>query len=124
MPVKVESKGSYKRARIYMAKAKVAANLDDIQKVAEETVKKLKNVSPYESIAEKWSYQIEEDKEGIKLYFNNSYVNNGVNIALLVDTGHATSGGHWVAGKHYIQQPVQDAFDKILDETWRKLKRL
>ena len=117
MSMKIKTTGNYKQTKKYLSTAIDIASLntDDIQKIADKTVKKLADASPYDKIAEGWSYTIERDHKQVILYFNNSYVENGLNIALLVDKGHATSSGHWVSGKNYIDEPVRKAFEEIIE---------
>lgn len=126
MPIKCKATGSFKQTRKYLSTAIDISNLklDDIQKVADKTVERLAAVSPSENIAESWSYSIEKDHEQVILYFNNSYVENGVNIALLVDKGHGTANGHWVSGKHYIDEPVRQAFDEIIKLAGKEIRSL
>lgn len=97
---------------------------DEIQKIAEETVEKLAKASPYESIAMAWSYEIKKNKNSYFLYFNNSYVNNGVNIALLVDKGHATKSGKWIEGKNYIDGPIDEAYKQIIEAAKEELNNI
>lgn len=123
--VKVKTTGDYKKTRRYLYETNRLAKLDDIQKVADKTVKKLSEVSPYESISKGWSYEIvRKENRGIELYFLNSLIQNGVNIALVIDTGYVSKNGRWVSGKNYISEPVQEAYEKILDETWGEIKKL
>lgn len=124
MKVKMKSKGDFKQTRYYLSGASESITVEKVQKVAEETVIALANASPYESIATAWSYEIIERKNRISIYFNNSNVQNGLNIALLVDSGHSTRTGKWVAGKNYIAQPIQEAYEKIMKNTKEELRRL
>jgi len=126
MDIYLKSKGSFKKSKMYFTQAKLAVKINDkkLIKIAEETVEKLKKASPYESIANGWEYEIEKYSEGFKIYFNNTKVENGVNIALVVDTGHSSRGGKWVTGKNYIKEPIEEAYNKILNETWEELKSL
>lgn len=126
MDIYLKSKGSFTKSKMYFANAKIASKIDNkkVVKIVEETIEKLIEASPYESIALGWSYEIIQDKKGLKIYFNNSYVENGANIALIVDVGHASSSGKWVSGKNYIKEPVQEAYEKILNEAEEELKGL
>ena len=126
MPIKAKTTGNYNQTRKYLSASVDISKLkiDDIQKIAEKTIEKLAKASPYEKIAEGWSYEIESDHKQVSLYFNNSFVENGLNIALLVDKGHGTSSGHWVSGKNYIDGPVQEAFEEILEAAGKEIRSL
>ena len=123
MDIYLKSKGSFKKSKMYFVNAKIVAKINDkkLIKIAEDTVEKLKKDSPYESIAEGWEYEIIQTKTGFKLCFNNLKVENGVNIALIVDTGHIANGGKWISGRNYIKGPVEEAYNKIINETWEEL---
>lgn len=86
--------------------------------------------SPNEDIANNWSYTITYEKNKINITFNNtaeiiesfhyksdgsldSAAHSGVNIAIIVDTGHATGDGRWIEGKHYLKEATDNACDAI-----------
>lgn len=124
MSITVKQKGNFNKTKAYFAKALTVYDPKRLIKIAEETVIELKKASPYESIANGWSYELKFSKKVITLTFNNSEIQNGVNLAILTNNGYATKEGKWVAGKHYIEQPIKDAYEKILKETWEELKSL
>lgn len=67
-----------------------------------------------------WSYTIEENKQTgvITLTWINSNINNYVNIALILQYGHATRNGGWVEGVDYINPALKPIFDKIAEDVW------
>lgn len=67
-----------------------------------------------------WSYDIEEDKDRgvITLRWTNSNIVDYVNIALIIQYGHATRNGGWVEGRDYINPALQPVFDKIARDVW------
>lgn len=124
MSITVKQKGNFNKTKAYFAKALNLYDAQSLTKIAENTVIELKKASPYDSIAEGWSYELTITKKSISLTFNNSEIQNGVNLAVLTNYGYATKEGTWVAGKHYIEKPIKDAYEKILKETWEELKSL
>ena len=126
MDITLKSKGSFTKSKMYFANAQIASRINNkkVIKIVEEAIEKLKEASPYDSIANGWSYEIKQDRKGLTIYFNNSYVENGANIALIVDVGHGTSTGKWVSGKNYIKEPIQEAYEKILKEAEEEFKSL
>ena len=126
MNIYLKSKGSFTKSKKYFVKASNIVKMDDkkLMKIAEDTVAKLKKVSPYESISDGWQYEIIRYSKELKYISIIQKVENGVNIALVVDTGHGTRGGKWVSGKNYIKEPIEEAYNKILNETWEELESL
>lgn len=124
MSITVKQKGNFNKTKAYFAKALTLYDTKSLIKIAEDTVIKLKKASPYDSIAKGWSYELEISRKTITLTFINSEIQNGVNLAVITNYGYATKEGKWVSGKHYIEQPIKEAYEKILKETWEELKSL
>lgn len=122
MSIVVKHKGNFNKTKAYFNKALNVFDTNKLIKIADNTINELKKATPYDSIAKSWSYELEVTKKTISLTFNNSEIQNGVNLAILTNYGYATKEGRWVAGKHYIEKPIIDAYNKILKETWEELK--
>jgi hypothetical protein len=69
--------------------------------------------------AASWYYTIEKTKDSVAIYWNNSNIQNGVNIAVMLEYGHGTGNGGYVVGRNYITPAIQPIFDKIADEIWK-----
>lgn len=71
-----------------------------------------------------WYYEIEKTPNGYSLVWKNSNIQNYINIALLIQNGHATKTGLWVEGRDYINpalKPIFNEFSKsILQEVTSK----
>lgn len=71
-----------------------------------------------------WGYEITTSGGKSTISFFNTHVNKGVNIAIILDTGHGTGTGGWVAGREYIDPTIQPLFDQLVDEAWKEVKSL
>lgn len=94
--------------------------LNVLDKYGRMGVEALKAATPVNTglVASSWNYIIENTSDGItKLTWINTDIEGGVNIAVLIDKGHATKSGGWVEGKHYIT----DAIDPIITELKREV---
>lgn len=74
--------------------------------------------------AASWYYEISRDKNATTITFLNSNTNQGVNIAIILQYGHGTKNGGYVAGRDYINPAIQPVFDKIASDAWREVKNL
>ncbi len=126
MPIKFKKTSDFKQTKKYLNGSIDITKLDfkELEKICDNTIKNLYAASPSESIAKQWTYEIVKEKNSVTIFFNNTYVLNGLNIALLVDKGHATKSGRWVQGKHYIDGPIDDAYNKIIRQTKEELNNL
>ena len=93
-------------------KMRVRSMLEDCGR---EGVAALQEATPKDTglTAASWSYEIEETRDGYTLRWNNSNVNNGVNIALILQRGHGKRNGGYVAGINYINPALAPIFEKI-----------
>lgn len=68
-----------------------------------------------------WDYAVERNKSGYTIVWTNSNVNNGVNIALILQLGHGTGTGGYVKGIDYINPTLKPVFDALADEAWQEV---
>lgn len=86
-------------------------------------VESLKEWTPKDTglTSESWYYEVEKNKDGYMLIWRNKNIQNGVNIALILQTGHATSRGYWVEGRDYINPALQPVFEQIAQDLWKEV---
>ena len=86
----------------------------------------LSSATPVDSgeTANSWSYEISHSNGSAIITFNNSHINNGVQIAIILQYGHGTGTGGWVEGRDYINPAIQPIFDKIVDAAWKEVTKL
>ena len=94
-----------------------------LKKYAEAGVQALSAATPVDSgkTAASWGYEIEETKSGLTIYWTNSNVNKHVNIAIIIQYGHATGSGGWVEGRDYINPALRPIFDQMADALWKEV---
>lgn len=124
MFIKMKTTGNLKRTRTFLEKSKKVFTIDLIEPVAITTVKRLEAASPDKKVAQSWSYRIEEKDNVILLYFDNSYVVNGSNVAIIIENGHATKTGKWIVGTKYIEQPIKEAYEEIIHRAMEELNKV
>jgi predicted Zn-dependent protease len=69
-----------------------------------------------------WDYGLEISKDRYVINWFNTHLNEGVNIAVIIQYGHGTGTGGWVEGRDYINPAMQPLFDKIVEEVWRQVR--
>ena len=72
--------------------------------------------------ARSWSYEITQDKKRATITWTNSQIVDHVNIAIILQYGHATRNGSWVEGRDYINPALQPLFDQMAEEVWGEVK--
>lgn len=120
--IKVKRKGDFNRTKRYLGKALVAYDKAQLEKIAEKNLHILKEATPRNTgtLANQWGYQIVKTDNGYGILYTNTDIQNGYNIAILVDRGHATRTGTWVSGKNYIDPAIQKTYEAIMKQTWEE----
>lgn len=63
--------------------------------------------------ANSWYYEIYEEGGETHLTWYNTNVNKGVNVAVIIDSGHAALDGSWTQGYNYIESAIEPVIEKI-----------
>jgi len=95
-----------------------------LQRFGQEGVTALSQATPKDSgkAASSWSYSVEKTRTGYELSWSNDNVENGARVVLLIQYGHGTNGGGYVAGRDFINPALKPIFDKIEREVWKVVK--
>lgn len=124
--ISFRQKGDFSKLNRFLERAKAAARLSVLDKYGREGVAALASATPVDSgeTASSWYYEIEHSNGSATITFNNSHVNKGVPIAIILQYGHGTGTGGWVEGRDYINPAIQPIFDKIVDAAWKEVTKL
>ena len=126
MAIVFKQKGDFSKFNKYTERLKEVVKLGDLNKYGRAGVNALKNATPKDTglTADSWSYQIVRTKDQVSIQFNNSNIQNGVPIAIILQYGHMTGNGGWVEGLDYINPSVRPIFEDIANEAWKEVRRL
>lgn len=124
--IRFRQKGDFSKLTSYLERVKNAGGIGNLDKYGQQGVAALASATPVESgkTANSWYYEINRSKGSVSITFNNSNIQNGVPIAIILQYGHGTGTGGWVQGRDYINPAIQPLFDKIANEAWREVTKL
>lgn len=123
--ISFEQQGDFKNLEKLLSFSK-RANLDRIlNHYGELGVQALSEATPVRTgkTASSWTYKVERDNGGAKIVWSNTNVNNGENIAILLQYGHGTGTGGYVRGIDYINPTMKPIFDKLADDLWTEVAK-
>lgn len=94
-----------------------------LKKYGDLGVNALSAATPVDSgeTAQSWYYEFEVQKGRTTIVWKNSNVNDGVQIAIILQYGHGTGTGGWVEGTDYINPAIRPIFDRMRDELWKQV---
>ena len=119
-------KGDFSKLTKFFERVKEVVKLGDLDKYGREGVAALSSATPKDTglTASSWYYKIENKNGSAKITFNNSNIQNGVPIAIILQYGHGTRNGGFVEGIDYINPAIQPIFDRIANDAWRGVTKL
>lgn len=121
--IRFKHKGDFRHTDTLFQKIHQQSYMNVLKKYGEAGVKALASVTPMESgeTASAWGYEIIQTYNGYTLYWTNSHINRGVNIAVILQYGHGTGSGGYVKGIDYINPAIRPIFDQIANEAWKEV---
>lgn len=124
--ISFKHRGNFSKLTNYLEKAKNSVRLGILDKYGREGVAALSAATPVDSglTARSWSYEVIHSQGSSIIAFNNSNIQNGVPIAVILQYGHGTGTGGWVQGRDYINPALRPIFDKIANEAWKEVTKL
>lgn len=120
-----KQKGDFDKLNSFFERAKEVVRMGDLNKYGRAGVEALKSATPKDTgeTANSWSYEIIRKEGKASIIWKNSNINDGVNIAIILQYGHGTGNGAYVEGIDYVNPAMKPVFDKIADEAWKEVER-
>lgn len=126
--IHVKNKGDFKNTEFLLKKYSEKENIMPIlERYGDRGVELLSKATPMDSgkTSLSWGYEIESPKKGeYHIQFTNDNINNGVNIALILQYGHATRGGTYISGQDYINPAIKQTFLEMKEELIKEVRRI
>ena len=125
MRISIESTGSFKntQSRLQrMSKARIASVLERYGTMGTAA---LRGATPVDTgaTANAWFHKVSQMGGGWQLSWHNQNGSTGAPIAIMLQYGHGTGTGGYVAGRDYINPAIQPIFDRIAEDVWREVTR-
>lgn len=124
--ISFKQKGDFSKLSRFFERAKEVVHMGNLDKYGREGVAALSAATPKDSgvTASSWEYEIKRTKDSVSIVFNNTNIQNGVPIAIILQYGHATNNGGWVEGIDYINPAIKPIFERIANEAWREVTKV
>lgn len=119
-------KGDFKKLTGYLERVKEVFDIGILNRYGEEGVRALQEATPKDTglTAASWEYKISRGTDSISITFNNTNIQNGIPVVILLQYGHATRHGGYVQGIDFINPALRPIFEKIAEGAWEEVKRV
>lgn len=121
--IKLKARGNFMNTMRFLKNAKESNIYSILEKYAYEGIAALQDATPKRTglTSRSWSFEIQKQSTGYSIFWNNDNIQSGVNIALIIQLGHATSRGAYVTGVDYINPALEPVFKKMADGAWNEV---
>lgn len=120
----VTHKGSFAKTERFLNFVKGERYLNRLAEFGQRGVDTLAQATPKETgkTAGSWAFEIERTDTATTIRWVNTNVVQHVNIALILQYGHGTRNGGYVAGRDYINPALQPIFDEMAEQAWKEVR--
>lgn len=121
--VSIHAPGDFNKTTKALEYMQSGRMFDNLEHYGREGVDALSSASPVDTgrLSHSWGYQIGYTHETVSISWFTTDIENGLNIAIIVQYGHGTGTGGWVEGQDYINPAMRPLFDRILNDIWRQV---
>lgn len=125
MGISFEATGDFEVTRKWLKRMSSTDIYNTLERYGSAGVAALAANTPTRSgaTAASWTYEIKKDRGTWSIIWGNTNVVTGVPIAILIQVGHGTGTGGYVAGRDYINPALRPIFDQMATEAWKEVNR-
>jgi hypothetical protein len=125
MRIKIKQTGNFKKTEKFLNRISSPSKLADLNALAMEGVNALSLYTPKDTgeTATSWGYEIKIDPSGIRIFWTNYNLVDGVPLVILLQYGHASRDNGYVEGQDFINPAMRPVFDRIEQEVWKEVLR-
>lgn len=115
--------GTFNKSEKRLEKFLNLFSLGKLDKYGRYGVECLKKATPKRTglTSESWVYEVKSTSDGFEIVWSNTNIQNGENIAILLQYGHGTGTGGYVTGVDYVNPALETVFEKILEDSRKEV---
>lgn len=124
--IKFVHHGDFRKTERFMRRSLGRDYMSVLKRYAEEGVRLLSLYTPVDTglTASSWYYEIVDEDGRLTIKWNNSNIRDGwLNIAVILQYGHATRNGGYFTGVDYINPALQPIFESLAEAAWKEVTK-
>lgn len=119
--IDITSEGSFDNTDAFLEKMERLDLHAQLVRSAMDGLAALRAATPVDTgtTSESWGFEVLKKGDDYIIQWLNTNVNKGVTIAIILQYGHGTGTGGYVAGRDYINPAMRPVFDRIAEDVWK-----
>jgi len=125
MSLKFETRGAWSATFAYLNRQNSDRALAVLEKYGPIGVSALRSVTPVDSsaTAAAWTYEVKKGGGKFSIHWSNTNEVAGMPIVMMLQYGHGTGTGGYVAGRDFINPAIRPIFDQMVADAMREVTR-
>ena len=122
MSISIKLSGNFNKSRKFMKKMLEDDLFKNLDAFGRRGCDALNSATPVDTglTAGSWDYEVRKLDGGCTItWTNNSMTKTNIPIVILLQYGHGTGTGGYVAGQDFINPALRPIFDQIADDVWK-----
>ena len=121
--VSVSHKGEWTATEKWLSKIPGIGWRAVLDKYGKAGVEALRAATPIDTglTSKSWTYDIYKTRSGYAINWRNTNINNGVNIAIILQYGHGTKSGGYVQGVDYINPALRPILEELAEKASKEV---
>lgn len=122
--ITVSTKGDFNNTQGFINRILNGSVFSDLESYGQQGVAALASATPVDTglTASSWSYKVSRNSDGMTIeWFNSNDDDAGTPIVIMLQYGHGTGTGGYVAGRDFINPALKPLFDQITNDVWKKV---
>lgn len=122
--IEAVSSGDFNNLEKFLKKMKRKEAFRMLSRFGERGVQALAAATPVDSglTASSWSYEIDDSAGHYTIWWTNSNIQSGFNVAVGLQYGHGTGTGGYVQGTDYINPALRPVFQEAIETLWKEIQ--
>lgn len=123
--LQVTHRGSHSAAEAWLRKLQTNQIFAILDKYGQMGVDALRSATPVDSseTANSWTYETAQRGRGYSIHWRNTHLVDGIPVAVMLQYGHGTGTGGYVAGRDFINPAIRPIFDQIIADFMREVTK-
>lgn len=121
--ISASTSGSWKKTESFLEFLKTDKMFSGLPAAGRRGVDALSRATPIDTgrAAGSWDYDIVRTKGSHTIWWYNTDIEGGVNVAILIQYGHGTGTGGYVPPRDYINPAMRPVFDNAIETVWKQV---
>lgn len=121
--ISFKEKGNWTKTVDFLNKLRSSRVDKALHEIGELGVKELQKASPVNTglLSRSWYYVLKKKPGLYTVEWHNSDIEDGQNIAILVQSGHRTSGGYYVRPNDFITPALEPIFKDLAEKLYKEV---